>query len=383
MSSILIQAWTVYKSGDGYYLRYTDWVYLKEIVKYYDDICLLSPTILIQKDNLNQFMAIEVFTDVTVHPLYRTNNHTYIGAIKHFPEYFKAYRLLRDFDIAYARYPAPFGWLQKVFMNKSKRIVHFVGRPVDTVLKNPNIKTIKKIFLVLFFLPEHLIYLWACKGAKVYTNGVHIHNNLAKAGIKSESLVSSTLHKDDFYYDTLKNISNKRPRLLYLGYLRKAKGVDTIIKSFGLLQNKIPGAELTIIGDGDSKQDLHEMVNQNSIKNVHFLGHIDDRARINHIMRNHDIFCFASLSEGSPRVVIESMANGLNVVSTPVGSLPHVFVNNKDIVYFDFNNHEMLFEKIIFLINNDNDASLIRESAFCKIKKYTIKNFLKKIFYNV
>ena len=125
------------------------------------------------------------------------------------------------------------------------------------------------------------------------------------------------------------------------------------------------------------------MVNQNSIKNVHFLGHIDDRARINHIMRNHDIFCFASLSEGSPRVVIESMANGLNVVSTPVGSLPHVFVNNKDIVYFDFNNHEMLFEKIIFLINNDNDASLIRESAFCKIKKYTIKNFLKKIFYNV
>jgi len=99
-------------------------------------------------------------------------------------------------------------------------------------------------------------------------------------------------------------------------------------------------------------------------------------------MRNHDIFCFASLSEGSPRVIIESMANGLNVVSTPVGSFPHIFFYDRDIVYFDFNNSKMLYEKVLFLINNNNNASLIRESAHQKVKKYTAVNFNKEIFNN-
>ena len=43
MASILIQAWTVHKSGDNYYLPYTHWVYLNEIVNYYTEVCLLSP----------------------------------------------------------------------------------------------------------------------------------------------------------------------------------------------------------------------------------------------------------------------------------------------------------------------------------------------------
>ena len=98
-------------------------------------------------------------------------------------------------------------------------------------------------------------------------------------------------------------------------------------------------------------------------------------------MLNHDIFCFASLSEGSPRVVIEAMANGLNVASTPVGSLPHIFFDNKDIVYFDLNNSKMLYEKVLYLINNNN-ASLIRESAYKKVKEYTVENFYKEIFNN-
>ena len=381
MSSILIQGWTIHKSGDEYYLNYYHWVYLKEILKYYDDICLLS-FISIMKDNSDELMEIGTFKNVSVHPLHYEQDLTYIGLIKHFPKIFRTFKSLRKFDVAYARYPGPFSWLQKVFMNKSKRIIHFVGSPVDALMKNPNIFIFKKIFLALCFFPEHLMHLWACKGAKIFTNGIHIHNNLAKFGIKSKPLISSILTENDFHYDSLKKISNERPKLLYLGYLRKAKGIDTVIKSFALLQNKIPKAELTIIGDGETKtkQYLYEIINQNSIKNVHFLGHIDSRTRLNNIMRNHDIFCFASLSEGSPRVIIESMANGLNVVSTPVGSLPHIFFDNRDIAYFDFNNFKMLYEKVLFLINNSHNASLMRESAYQKVKKYTAENFFKEMF---
>ena len=169
MSSILIQGWTIHKSGDEYYLNYYHWVYLKEILKYYDDICLLS-FISIMKDNSDELMEIGTFKNVSVHPLYYDQDLTYIGSIKHFPKIFRTFKSLRKFDVAYARYPGPFSWLQKVFMNKSKRIIHFVGSPVDALMKNPNIFIFKKIFLALCFFPEHLMHLWACKGAKIFTN---------------------------------------------------------------------------------------------------------------------------------------------------------------------------------------------------------------------
>jgi glycosyltransferase involved in cell wall biosynthesis len=381
MASILIQGWTVHKVGDEYYLPYIHWIYLKEILKYYDDICIVAP-VEITKDNSNQFSKIGIFNNVNVYPVYHTECVTYISGAKNFFSFFKVYKSLRNFDVTYARYPDPFLWLQKVFFSKSKRIIHFVGRPIDTIFKNPNINIIKKVFIALFFLPEQLMHLWACKGAKIFTNGKDIHNHLGKLQIKSKPLISSVLTKNDFNYNPLKKISNIKPKLLYIGYLRRAKGVDTVIKSFALLQNKFPEAELTIVGDGETKQELCEIIKKNSIKNVHFLGHINDRSILNDIMRNHDIFCFASLSEGSPRVVIEAMANGLNVVSTPVGSLPHVFIDGKDIAYFDLNNHQMLYEKVISLINDSNNASLMRESAYQKIKEYTLENFYKKIFYD-
>lgn len=45
MKNLLIQAWTIHKSNDKYYLPYTHWVYLNEIVNYYDEVTLLCPVI--------------------------------------------------------------------------------------------------------------------------------------------------------------------------------------------------------------------------------------------------------------------------------------------------------------------------------------------------
>ena len=379
MSSILIQAWTVHKSGDEYYLTYTHWIYLKEIVKYYDNICLLSP-IKIHKSLIKEEMVpINFFTNVTVKELPYSNS--YISAVKYFFKYLSAYKNLNKFDVSYARYPIPFGWLQKIYMKKSKRIIHFVGDPINTIKKNPNLSSLKKLFLIFFFMPEFLMYMWACKKAAVYTNGFHIKKKLRKYGVEAMPVISSTLKADDFYFDALKKIDDKNLKIVYVGYLRKAKGVDTVINSFYHLQQKYPKAQLTIVGTGESEQELKEIIRANPIKNVQFLGHIDSREKLNTILRTHDIFCFASLSEGSPRVILEAMANGINVVSTPVGSLPTIFKHNENILFADFNNATVFSDQMINLISNEKNAFLLRKNAFEKVKNYKIENFLKEIFY--
>lgn len=378
MNSILIHAWSVHKKDNIYYLPYTHWVYLNEIVKFYDKICLLSPIIINNNVEKDGIIPITNFQNVIVEELPQICS--YKNAIKHFFKYRKKYQKLTHYNAVYARYPVPFGWLQKVYLKNAKRIIHFVGDPIDAAKTNPNFNWLKKRVLITFFMPEHYLYLWACKGAKVYTNGFHLAERLRKQGVNAKPLISSTLNKNDFYFDKNKVINNIAPKIIYVGYLRKAKGVETVINAFSLILHSFPKAELSIVGSGDFEEELKQIVSNKNIRNVTFLGHVDQREKLNKLLRTHDIFCFASLSEGSPRVILEAMANGLNVISTPVGALPHIFTENEHIFYAGFNNPKMFMEKIEELIFNPEIAKIIRAKAYTKVQNFTIQIFLKTIF---
>lgn len=379
MNSIVIHAWSVKFDGNNYYLPYTHWVYLNEIVKYYNEISLISSVTQIKGANNSDLVSIKNFRNVSVIDLPPSNS--YVKTIKYFYSYLKVYKNLKNYGTVYTRYPIPFGWLQKLYCSGAKRIIHFVGDPIDAAKNNPNFSLIKKKLLVTLFKPEHMLYLWACKGARVYTNGHHLAERLKREGISAIPLISTTLNAEDFFWEDNKIIDPVAPKILYVGYLRKAKGVETVISTFRLLKEIYPEACLNIVGDGEFKNELQKIANNYNLKDITFFGHIDNRKILNDIIRSNDIFCFASLSEGSPRVILEAMANNINIISTPVGSLPKTFLNGEEILYADFNNEEMFLEKIIKLLNDPELAYNLRLNAYNKAKNYTIESFLNKIFH--
>ncbi|ASZ12394.1 glycosyltransferase [Chitinophaga pendula] len=380
MARILVHAWVVHKMGAAYYLPYTHWVYLREIVKYYEEVCLLSPVKVSTSMTENGLMPLEGFKNVTVKEL--PYSGSYMSAVPHLRAYINAYKTLHGrYDEVYARYPVPFGWLGKLYFKNKKRIIHFVGDPVDAAKTNPNFSTWRKMALISGFMPEHKAYLWACKGANVFTNGFHLKEKLAGKGIPANAVISTTLNEDDFYLDDTKQIDMVAPRLLYVGYLRKAKGVETVIRAFHRIAQQYPQARLTIVGSGEFEKELKDIAAQlNIAAAVVFTGHVDKRETLNEYLRSHDIFVFASLSEGSPRVILEAMANGINVVSTPVGSLPGMFKDDEDIVFAGFNDDAAFSEKIIALTREPQRAVKLRHQAYGKVKQVTIQQFIKKIF---
>src|SRR5690606_39267632 len=220
---------------------------------------------------------------------------------------------------------------------------------------------------------------WACKGARVFTNGYHIAERLSKNNIKAIPIVSSTLTERDFFFKE-KRINKYNTKFIYLGNLRTAKGVETILRAFKLYNEKYENSSFKIIGSGEFEYKLQQIVKNENIKNVDFLGRIDDRDLINYHLRDSDIFLFGSLSEGSPRVVLEAIANGLIVISTPVGSLPNIFENEKNILFADFNNPYDFYEKINLITQDEALSNIIRKESYNLIQNFTIQNFLKKIF---
>lgn len=380
MKKLLLHAWSILKRNDKYYLPYTHWVYLREIVKYYDEVVLLSPCQHLTDDDKTTSVSLSEFNNVRVYELPYSKGG-YAGAMKYFFAYKKAYKSIKGVTTYYSRYPTPFGWLQKVYAKDARRIIHYVGDPLDAAKNNPNFSKWKKKLLALMFKPENAMYDWACKGADVFTNGHHIAERLEQKGIKATPLISSTLTDDDFYFEDKEPLQSKETiKFAYLGGLRTAKGIETVIKAFDKFNKNNQNSILNLIGAGEHQNELEKLVKKIGNRNINFLGRIDDRDRINTILRESDMFLFASLSEGSPRVILEAMANGLLVITTPVGSLPKIFRDGIELFYSDFNSPSSFYDSICKATNGSYNTELMRERAFTKVSSYTNENFLKQIF---
>ena len=144
--------------------------------------------------------------------------------------------------------------------------------------------------------------------------------------------VSTTLTDADLYRrpDTCQN---RTIRILSLCYVRPEKGIEYLIEAFARL--KTTGAtELVLVGSRDRypayQAKLDRLVAQNGLQErVTWAGHAT-YSEVKKFMQAADIFAFPTLSEGTPRVLVEARANSLPVVSTNVGGIPDSVKNGHD-----------------------------------------------------
>ena len=101
-------------------------------------------------------------------------------------------------------------------------------------------------------------------------------------------------------------------RVLFVGQIGQRKGIAYLLRAYRAFRG--PGTELTLVGNpvGDPRP---------------LAPYRDDFTHIPHlprpelagIYRHADVFVFPSLIEGMPLVVLEAMASGLPVITTPNG----------------------------------------------------------------
>ena len=96
-----------------------------------------------------------------------------------------------------------------------------------------------------------------------------------------------------------------RKRFLFVGRLTRVKNLETLIKVF----NELPNYHLTLIGDGEEKEYLQSIANQN----ISFKPPIEN-SKLQIEFLNHDIFILPSISEPWGLVVEEALYFGMPVM---------------------------------------------------------------------
>lgn len=115
------------------------------------------------------------------------------------------------------------------------------------------------------------------------------------------------------------NLSLQHPAIVMCGRLTKQKGYPYALKVFVQVREKHPDTHLYILGDGEERESLQELIKQEHLNNsVHICGFVENPYLY---FAKADVFLLTSLWEGFGLVLVETMACGLPVASfdSPTG----------------------------------------------------------------
>jgi glycosyltransferase involved in cell wall biosynthesis len=111
---------------------------------------------------------------------------------------------------------------------------------------------------------------------------------------------------------------------------------------------------------------------RDSIAGVTFTGPIDDPGALQKIYADHDVLCVTSDREGFPMVIMEAMAQGLAIMSTPVGDVPQRLDTRTALITTSVEEEVVLREMVgpaIALANDPQKLHTMRTDALDKARR--------------
>ena len=163
-----------------------------------------------------------------------------------------------------------------------------------------------------------------------------------------------------------------RPVFLSNRNLELHYGVDCVLRAFALVQEQIPEAVLTVVGDGSQRQALETLATELNLKQTTFTGRIEHE-EIHRHYADADVFLNASRIDNQPLSILESFACGLPVVTTNAGGIPDIVTDGETGFVVAVDDHQALAQRAIELLSNCNTAARIMAQAREECRKYTWK----------
>jgi L-malate glycosyltransferase len=162
-----------------------------------------------------------------------------------------------------------------------------------------------------------------------------------------------------------------RPVFLTSRLLEPLYNVPCVLRAFAIIQQRYPDARLTIAADGFLRHDLEALARDLKLRNAEFIGFVkfEDMPALYDAA---DIYLSATNIDNMPSSLTESMACGLNVVTTDGGgAIPYIMTNETTGLIVERDNHKALAEGAIRLLNDNVFALKLVRNAHESTRKFT------------
>ena len=176
--------------------------------------------------------------------------------------------------------------------------------------------------------------------------------------------VPNAINLDDFPKKAIKKFEKQ---IIFAGRLSKEKGIDVLLDTAKRLS---PEYNLLILGTGPEEEKIRNI--SNSKANVHYLGYQSKQNTIS-LIRGSDLLIQPSIIEGISSTILEAMGCETCIIASNVGGNPELIENNKTGVLVEPNNAEELVEKISYLLMENEKRSAMAANGLKAVVKYDWK----------
>lgn len=151
-----------------------------------------------------------------------------------------------------------------------------------------------------------------------------------------------------------RNNTHKEKYILFAGTLIERKGYNRLIEAFSQIANKYLDWQLVFAGNGEieNAKKIQQKLDI-PIEQIKYLGWISGTEKET-VFQNASVYCLPSWGEGFPMGILDAIAYGIPIVTTPVGGVPDIIIHKKNGYVFDIYNTEMLAKELEILILSEN-----------------------------
>lgn len=159
--------------------------------------------------------------------------------------------------------------------------------------------------------------------------------------------------------------------LLYLGRIKKYKGLDALLHTVAALVARHPGIRLEVAGSGDDVPRLQDLARTLGIsERVRFLGRVTEEEKIS-LYRRASVALNSSLKEGWGLTSIEANGCGTPVVASNVPGLCDSVRDGETGFLVPFGDHAAMAERVGRILSDPALAAGMRESCLAWAAAHT------------
>jgi glycosyltransferase involved in cell wall biosynthesis len=131
------------------------------------------------------------------------------------------------------------------------------------------------------------------------------------------------------------DFSSTSPLIIAVGRLISKKGFGDLIRTCALLVGTGKSFRCEIIGEGSLENELRRQIDESSLRNIVVLAGAKPQTELRRRLAAANIFVLPSVidpdggMDNLPTVIMEAMATGLPVVSTNIGGIPEMVIENE------------------------------------------------------
>ena len=151
----------------------------------------------------------------------------------------------------------------------------------------------------------------------------------------------------------------ERPRALFVGVLEAVKGFDTLAAAWPAVAAAVPGATLSLVGDGSLRATAEALVRDHDVEWSRRL----EPQQVAAAMDESWLVCLPSRSEGLPRVALEACARGRALVGGERAGIPDVVVDGVNGLLVDPDDADALARALVRVLSDRQLASSLGASA--------------------